>query len=95
MITSQEKQDIEDVFEDADVSLIDEIIFFDGWCSYEESGGHLIFRGIDGTIQCADYGYSVMTEDNRNFFDLTEISEETCKETIADMKEAMIWGETN
>ena len=77
-----------EIFVDADISIIKEIIYFDGWCGYEESGGYLIFKGIDDSIQCCNYGYSVMSDDNNNYFDPREITAEEALEMIQEMEKA-------
>lgn len=79
-------QDILDTFVDVDLSIIKEVLYFDGWTSHEECGGFLIFEGVDGSIQRCDYGYSVMADDNTNYFQPYEISREQADEDIADMK---------
>jgi len=75
------------IFPDADVSIIKEIIFFDGWNSYEEYGGYLIFIGIDDSIQLCEYGYCVMAsdEDNQNRFTPCEITKEQADTLIEEM----------
>lgn len=82
------KRQILETFEDADLSIVEEVLFFDGWISYEECGGYLIFRGIDGSIQRCDYGYCVMAEDNTNHFLPVEITEEEYRLNVAEMQEA-------
>jgi len=65
-----------DTFVDVDLSIIKEVVYFDGWSTYEESGGYLIFIGIDDSIQRVEYGYCVMVsrEDNINHFDPVDIT---------------------
>ena len=77
-----------DTFPDADLYIVHEVLFFDGWVSYEECGGYLIFRGIDGSIQRCEYGYSVMASDNTNRFQPMEISEDEYHRNVADMTSA-------
>ena len=77
-----------DTFPDADLSIVEEVLFFDGWQSYDECGGFLIFRGIDGSIQRCEYGYSVMASDNTNWFQPMDISEDEYHRTVADMASA-------
>jgi hypothetical protein len=79
--------DIEEMFDDADVSLIKEIIYFDGWSTYEESGGYLIFKGIDDSIQLCEYGYSVMGDDNTDYFQPVEITQQQADDMIKEMDE--------
>lgn len=88
-LAQEGKEHVIDIFPDADLSLIKSIIYFDGWTSYEECGGILIFRAIDDTIQIVDYGYCVMATDNTNYFDLREVSKEEAEEEIREMKEAI------
>ena len=35
-----------EIFVDADISIIKEIIYLNGWSGYEDSAGYLIFKGI-------------------------------------------------
>jgi len=84
-MTEEEISSVLETFEDADPSLIKEIIYFDGWCTYEESWGYLIFKGIDDSIQLIEYGYSVMSDDNRNLFTLQEINMKQAKKLMKDM----------
>ena len=77
-----------DTFPDADLSIVQEVLFFDGWQSYDECGGFLILRGIDGSIQRCEYGYSVMASDNNNWFQPMDISEDEYHRTVADMASA-------
>lgn len=59
-LTSDEAENVLSAWEDADLEIIKRIIYFDGWQSYEECGGIMIFEGIDGTFQIAEYGKCVM-----------------------------------
>ncbi len=77
-----------EIFVDADISIIKEIIYFDGWYGYEECSGYLIFKGIDDSIQYCNYGYSVMSDDNNNYFDPREITAEEALEMIQEMEKA-------
>ena len=81
-------EQVMEVFVDADISIIKEIIYFGGWASYEEDGGYLIFRGIDDSIQYCNYGYSVMAEDNNNYFNPQEITAEEALELIKEIEDA-------
>jgi hypothetical protein len=81
--------EIEELFEDADTSLIKSIIYFNGWSDWEECGGYLIFEGIDDSIQMCSYGYCVMASDNTNYFHLTEISLDQSKVLIKEMEDAI------
>lgn len=83
------KKEILDIFPDADLSLIKEVIYLDSWSSYEEFGGLLIFIGIDDSVQKCDYGYCVMAENNENLFLPQEITLAVAAEEIADMKHAI------
>jgi hypothetical protein len=82
------KQEILDTFMDADLSIVQEILFFDGWTSYEEHGGYLIFRGIDGSIQRCEYGHSVMDDHDTNHFCPMDITDEEFHASVAEMEEA-------
>ena len=48
----------------------------------------LDFLGIDDTLQLCEYGYSVMAEDNTNYFEPIEITRDEMKERIAEMEKA-------
>lgn len=85
----EQLQYIQEIFDDADLSLIKEVIYLDGWCTYEESGGYLIFKAIDDSIQMAEYGYSVMSDDNRNLFYLEEITQHEADNYISRMNKAI------
>lgn len=76
---------INNIFDDADVSLIAEVIYFDSWSTHEEYGGYLIFKAIDGSYQLAEYGYCVFQEEYSNPFDLEEISWDLAKNLISEM----------
>ena len=82
------KQQILDTFADADLSIVEEVLYFNGWVSDEECGGYLMFRGIDGSIQQCEYGYSVMAEDKTNYFTPVEITEEEYIACVKAMDEA-------
>lgn len=85
LLTEELKREILDVFKDVDFSIIDHVLFFDGWSSYEENGGALIFVGIDDSIQIVEYGYSVMSVDNTNHFDPRDISLEDAEVLAAEL----------
>jgi hypothetical protein len=76
---------ISETFPDADLSIVKEVLYFDGWSGYEECGGYLIFVGIDDTVQLCEYGYSVMAPEEANHFSPREITEERSRELIAEM----------
>jgi hypothetical protein len=44
-------ESIKEIWPDADIDLIDSIIYFDYWSGYEDSAALLIFKAIDGSIQ--------------------------------------------
>lgn len=87
-IDKHTKQQIFETFEGVDLSIVEEVLYFDGWTSYEECGGYLIFKGIDGSIQRCEYGYCVMADDNTNHFQPVEITHEEYLECIKEMDEA-------
>lgn len=76
-----------EIFHEPDLSIIKEVLFLDGWYSYEECGGYLIFRGIDDSIQCCNYGYCVFADDNTNYFEPREITEEEMYELIKEIED--------
>ena len=84
-LTKELIDDILDMFTGVDIELIKDVIYFDGWSSYEESGGYLIFTAVDDTIQLVDYGYSVMSDDNSNQFHLQEITKERADMLVSEM----------
>jgi hypothetical protein len=81
---------ITETFVDADPSIIKEVLYFDGWSDYEETGGYLIFTGIDDTIQLVEYGYSVMVDDNTQYFLPREITKDEAAELMAGMDKAIV-----
>jgi hypothetical protein len=78
---------IREVFSNPDLTLIKSVIYFDSWNGFEEYGGLLIFRGIDNSIQSLEFGYSVMGEDNTNYFRPNEVSLDEAISEIAQMEE--------
>lgn len=81
-VTEADIENIKDMFVDADMSLIKGIYFFDGWSTYEEYGGILIFQGIDDSIQSVEYGHSVYSTVYVNYFELNEMQEWEMEQTI-------------
>jgi hypothetical protein len=82
-------KEISETFHEADLTIIKNVIYFDGWSDYEESGGLLIFRGIDDSIQTLDFGYCVMAEDNTNYFRPNEVSVHEAQRQISTMNAAI------
>jgi hypothetical protein len=76
------------MFVDADLSLIKELVYFDGWSGYEDAFGALIFVGIDDSLQMVRYSYSCMSSDNRQFFEIHDVSEAEAIEEINDIQAA-------
>lgn len=66
------KKELLETFDDIDLSLIKNVLYLNSWVSYEESGGILIFTGIDDSIQYAEFGYCVMSETHDNPFEPCE-----------------------
>jgi hypothetical protein len=80
--------EILDIFHDADLTLIKEVLYFDGWSDYEENGGILVFKAIDDSIQIAHYGYSVMADDNTpHFYPLQEVTIEQANYEIQEIED--------
>ncbi len=77
-----------EIFHEPNLSIIKEVLFLDGWYSYEEHWGYLIFRGIDDSIQYCNYGYCVIADDNTNYFEPREITEEEMNELIKEIEDA-------
>lgn len=80
--------EITDTFPDADLSIVKEVLYFNGWMSHEECGGYLIFVGIDDSIQLCEYGYCVFAEDNTNYFTPREITRNEADALMKEMDEA-------
>ncbi len=85
-LTENDIERIRDLFHEPDISLIKSIIYFDGWSTWEEHGGLLIFRGIDDSIQLVRYGYSVMAENNVNHWKLEDITWEQALDEINELE---------
>ena len=81
--------EIKELFEDADISIIKTIVYFDGWSDWEECGGILVFIGIDDSIQVCHYGECVMAEDNTDYFEPIEVTQEYADKLIEEMKETI------
>lgn len=88
-LTDDQRRQIKEVFVDVDFSIIESVLYFDGWSSYEECAGALIFLGIDGSLQVVHYGHCVMVKDN-NRFEPRDISREEADELIKELEEASI-----
>lgn len=88
MLSPNQAEEVISAFPDADITLIDEIIYFDGWTSYEECGGYLIFKGIDGSIQFAEYGTSVFSSEP-NAFCSRDVTAEEAERLILEMQRAI------
>lgn len=84
MTITLQKQ-LQDTFHDIDLSLIADVIYFDGWSNYEESGGIFVFKAIDDSIQIAECGNCVMSSDITSFYPLREVSLEIAKCEIDNM----------
>ena len=91
-MTADDIAEIEELFEGADVSLIKEIVYFNGWSDYEECGGYLIFVGIDDCLHLCEYGYCVLATDNTNYFEPVEITQETADEMMREMDKMIMEG---
>lgn len=85
-LTPDEIMEVQGAYDTVDVSIIERIIYFKGWTSYEEDGGILIFEGIDGSIQMAEYGSSVFSSE-RDSFNPRDITQEEADEEIRKMEE--------
>lgn len=87
-VSEQEREQILDLFgSTADVSIIDEILYFEGWSGYEDHAGYLIFRGIDGSIQFDEYAYCAAACDySVAIFTPREITQEEMTDYIIEMR---------
>lgn len=81
-----EVETIRSAWDDVDLSIIKRIIYFDGWQTYEECGGIMIFEGIDDSIQIASYGHCVMSDTPEQFIP-AELTEDEANIEIAEMRE--------
>lgn len=88
MLTEAEVVDVLGAFPDADISIINHIIYFNGWQSDEECGGILIFEGIDGSAQLVNYGTSVFSSQPDSFTP-HEITSEEVDQQIKEMEELL------
>ena len=88
MLTADEIEDVLGAFPNADVSIIERIMYFGGWQSYEECGGIFVFEGIDGSIQIAEYGTSVFSSEP-TVFAPRDISPEEAEKEINDMRASL------
>jgi hypothetical protein len=87
-LTDTDKESLRKIFDSGlDLELVSSVIYFGGWCSYEENGGIFIFRAIDGSIQKAEFGYCVMSENHDNSFTLEELTPEEAIKAIEEMEE--------
>lgn len=85
MISEYDLEHLKGMFgEDTDFSVIKEIIYFDWWSGWSDSGGCLIFKGIDDSLQAVRFGSSPYGDWRE--FDYHEIDEETMKEYIDDVE---------
>ena len=84
-VTAEQAEQILATFVDVDLSIIDEVVYFNGWQTYEECGGFLVFRGIDGSLQRVDYVHCVMASDNSNPFISRDVSKEDVEAEVAAM----------
>ena len=75
-----------EIFVDADISIIKEIIYLNGWSGYEDSAGYLIFKGIDDSIQWCKYASSPYKEDSNHYFEPQEITADEALEMIQEME---------
>jgi hypothetical protein len=74
-----------EVFENPDLSIIKKILYFNGWSTYDESEGYLIFIGVDDTIQLCQYDSNVFADDNTNYFTPREISKREYFQCVKNM----------
>lgn len=82
------KDELKQIFEDIDFSIIKDVLYLDGWNTHEEWGGIFIFTGIDDTIQYCEYGYCVMAPDCDNVFLPYEVSIEQASLLAEEMDKA-------
>ena len=81
--------EILDIWPDADLSIVDSVLYFDGWSSYEDAAGILIFKGIDGSIQAVEWQDSPYTSGSTRDFDPREVTDEEALDLTSDMKAAI------
>lgn len=87
-LTTAEIENVLSAWDDADIAIIKRIIYFDGWQTYEECGGIMVFEGIDDSIQIASYGKCVMADGPEPFCPL-EISKDEADAQIEEMTEQL------
>lgn len=79
--------EVKEVFgEDADTSIIEKILYFSGWTSWEDSSTLLIFRGIDGSLQMDEHSSSPYNSEPI-IFSPREISQSEADDFISEMEE--------
>lgn len=63
-----ELKDISEIYGDSFTSVhqdfIKEFLYNDGWTSYEESGGLIVFEGTDNNLYYLEHAYSVMESEH-------------------------------
>lgn len=69
---------------DLDLEIIKEVIYCNGWSTYEEFGHVFIFKAFDDSFQKIDYGHNVFTGNWSDY--MQEISEEQVKLEIEEME---------
>lgn len=99
-LTSAFKQELFDTFKGIDLSLIKDVLYFDNWTTYEESGGVLIFQGIDDSYQYCEFGHCVMVDSSeQNHFEPIDIqydrAVEMAQEWDEGIKQNEVWWERN
>lgn len=86
-ITFEEVQEIQALWDNFDVTKINQIIFLNGWSEYEEYSHLMVFLGNDEKIYLIESAHSVMVSDNTPI--ITECSVAVAEEAIQDMNKAI------
>lgn len=58
-LTEQYVYELQEIFNNIDLSLIKYVIYFDCWNAYDSSHGIFIFQAIDDSYQMLEYGSNV------------------------------------
>jgi hypothetical protein len=87
MITPDQTRELLDLFPDADLSIIESIIYDNGWSGYEDSAWLIIFEGIDGSTQALEYSSCSMCDgETSNTFTPREINDYEMEELVLQME---------
>ena len=90
MLTQDEKTEILSIFPDADLEIVDSLLYSNGWSGYDACAYIIIFIGIDGSTQCCWASDDCMNSDPEwNIFRPYEVTDEEAVQLVAEMEEAI------